>query len=382
MRVPKGEPVHEGLNTSYVNVGALLADLQVHNFTGYVEVLMKPYEAYVFVDDGAIIGALEQTEASSQVGSNAINGLLVQSQQPGGMVSTYRHASKTIQAIAGIVDSQVVHQGLSSDFTDLNRLVAKLRRDRTALWYVEVIVGDDRGVGVIFIQDGDPDGVYSPSVGPMVTGSPALEAMSEAADASGAVFDVYSALIPEPPAADTVESVKAVPVPVAPEPQPVPRVSEPGASLDGDGDALAPLVVLMSEVVGAIEQVVTARDGAGSFAIELRAGQLEVAEAYPFLDPFAAEFEYHAGEIAFVGSVDAEEFAVGLGEALHVTVSALARRDGVEGEKLRQRIADALVELYESRQSEFDAFGLAGLISYIAEPEALREPEARLGESA
>jgi hypothetical protein len=382
MRVPKGKPVHEGLNTSYVNVGALLADLQVNNFTGYVEVLMTNYEAYVFIDAGAIIGALEQTEATARVGSEAINGLLVQAQQPGGKVSIYQHASKTVQAIAGIVDSRAVHQGLSSEFTDLDRLVAKLRRDRDADWYVEVIVGEERGVGIIFIEGGEPDGVYSPTSGTMVTGAPALAAMSEAAESFSAVFDVYSATTvqaeeepPKEPEAVSAAAAKA-------EEAPSTRLPDTAVGLDADSDALAPLVVLMSEVVSAIEHVVTARDGAGSFAIELRAGQLEVAEAYPFLDPFAAEFEYHAGEIAFVGNVDAEEFAVGLGEALHVTVSALARRDGVEGEKLRQRIADALAELYESRPAAFDAFGLAGLLTYIAEPEAMREAEARLGESA
>jgi hypothetical protein len=207
--------------------------------------------------------------------------------------------------------------------------------------------------------------------------------MSEAAEAHGAIFDVFSGAAADDTGA--VGQASADPVRLAAVAPEVQVLDAPGPGLSTatlDGDALAPLVVLMSEVVGVIENVVTARDGAGSFAIELRAGQLEVAEAYPFLDPFAAEFEYHAGEIAFVGNVDPEEFAVGLGEALHVTVSALARRDGSEGERLRQRIADALGELYDSRRSEFDAFGLAGLITYIAEPEAPREAEARLGESA
>jgi len=384
MRVPKGKPIHEGLKTSYLNVGALLADLQEDNFTGYVEVLMGSYEAYVFLDGGALIGALEQTEATSRGGSEAISGLLVQAQQGGGIVSIYQHAPRTIQAIAGIVDSRAVHTGLSSEFTDLDKLVAKLCRDREAVWYVEVVVADERGVGVIFIQGGEPDGVYSPTEGAMIVGGPALTAMTGDAESYGAMFDVYSApsgptAVAEP--APTTPVVVAEPVPEV-ETIPEPTPSEPALLAEPDADALAPLVVLMSDVVGAIEQVVTARDGAGSFAIELRAGQLEVAEGYPFLDPFAAEFEYHAGEIAFVGNVDAEEFAVGLGEALHVTVSALARRDGLEGEKLRQRIADALAELYEQHQAEFDAFGLAGLLSYIAEPEAPRETEARLGESA
>jgi hypothetical protein len=132
----------------------------------------------------------------------------------------------------------------------------------------------------------------------------------------------------------------------------------------------------MGDVVETIEQTVAARDGVGSFAIELRAGQLEVAENYPFLDPFAAEFEYHAGEIAFVGSIAPEEFAVGVGEALHVAVAALSRRDGADGERLRRRIAEALGELYRGRQDEFDSFGLGGLIHYIAEPAPQGAPEA------
>jgi hypothetical protein len=137
-----------------------------------------------------------------------------------------------------------------------------------------------------------------------------------------------------------------------------------------ESEDITPLVLLLSDVVATIENAVTARDGAGGFAIELRAGQLEVAERYPFLDPFAAEFEYHAGEIAFVGDVDPADFAAGLGEALHVAVAGLSRRDGVEGDRLRERVRDALASLYESREAEFDAYGLAGLIAYISEEDA------------
>jgi hypothetical protein len=152
-----------------------------------------------------------------------------------------------------------------------------------------------------------------------------------------------------------------------PEPAPAPPAPPPVYAAEASDEDITPLVLLMSDVVAAIEAAVAARDSAGGFAIELRAGQLEVAERYPFLDPFAAEFEYHAGEIAFVGSVDPADFAAGLGEALHVAVAGLSRRDGVEGDRLRQRVADALAALYESRQAECDAYGLAGLLVYITE---------------
>ncbi len=376
MRVPKGKPVHENLGTSYVKVGALLADLQVRQFTGSVHIAFRGYDAHVFIDAGSIIGAVEQTETTVRTGSDAIDGLLVRSEHRDGLVSIYEHAAATVEALAGIVDGQPVYEGLSSDFTDLDKLIRKLALDRHAVWYVEVVATEDLGVGVIYIHGGQPDGIYAPFDGSTLSGQAALKAMLEVADAFGAVFNVYS--VP-------------VDIPVAPVAEPVmdpPKLSivrtggadessQVAAKTGGDAvaierpvsneEAISPLVLLLSDVVSTIEEAVGSRDGANGFAIELRAGQLEVAERFPFLDPFAAEFEYHAGEIAFVGNVDAEEFAAGLAEALHVAVAGLSRRDGIEGDRLRQRVSEALTRLYDERKAEFDAFGLEGMLAFIAD---------------
>jgi hypothetical protein len=367
MRVPKGKPVHENLSTSYVKVGALLADLQVREFTGYVHIGLRGYDAYVLIDAGAIIGAVEQTGTASRSGSEAVDGLLVRSEQRDGTVSIYEHPTVTVQALAGIIDGTPIYTGLSSDFTDLDKLVRKLSRDKETTWFVEVTATEDLGVGVIYIQNGQADGVYSPLDSPTLSGSAAIKTMLEVAEAFGATFDVFSVPV-EVTVAPVAEPAEAAPrlAVVREEPSPAPaRRAEP----DGN-DAIAQLVRLMSDVAATIEDAVAARDGSNGFAIELRAGQLEVADRYPFLDPFAAEFEYHAGEIAFVGSVDPAEFAAGLGEALHVAVAGLSRRDGVEGDRLRQRVADVLGELYETRRAEFDAFGLSGLLTYISEADA------------
>lgn len=383
MHVPKGRPVHEGLGTSYVNVAALLTDLEANGFTGYVFVGFQAYEAYVLIDSGSIIGAIEQAGSETRTGTEAIRGLLARAEQPGGIVSIYAHPSAVTQAIAGIIDSQVVYDALSSEFTDLDKLVGKLRREKDAVWYVEVAVSGENGNGIIYIAGGEPNGVYSPAGGETVLGAAAIGAMSEAAESLGATYTVYSL----PVSYDVAPVVEPVVEPARPQAvvsEPASLGVVPAAAVAREAEAdetVAPLVRLMGDVVATIEHTVAARDGVGSFAIELRAGQLEVAEHYPFLDPFAAEFEYHAGEIAFVGNVAPEEFAVGVGEALHVAVAALARRDGFEGEKLRRRIAEALGELYHARQDEFDAFGLGGLINYIAEPEA-QAAEAGAAETA
>ncbi len=376
MRVPKGKPVHENLGTSYVKVGALLADLQVKQFTGSVHIAFRGYDAHVFIDAGSIIGAVEHTETTVRTGSDAIDGLLVRSEHRDGTVSIYEHSAATVEALAGIVDGQPVYEGLSSDFTDLDKLIRKLAQDRNAIWYVEVVATEDLGVGVLYIHGGQPDGVYSPFDGATLTGQAALKAMLEVSDAFGAVFNVYSIPVDVPvaPVAEPVPDAPKLSIVRTAELDPLPpqKGSPTAGAVEKSGavtseEAISPLVLLMSDVVSVIEEAVGTRDGANGFAIELRAGQLEVAERFPFLDPFAAEFEYHAGEIAFVGSVDPEEFAAGLAEALHVAVAGLSRRDGVEGDRLRQRVADALSQLYADRQAEFDAFGLEGMLAFIAD---------------
>ena len=382
MRIPRGNPVHENLSTSYVNVGALLADLQVNGFTGYVQVGMQGCDAYVFIDSGAIIGAVERTDTAARTGAEAINGLLVRAEQPGGRVSIYDHSTTTIQAITGMIEARTVYQDLSSEFVDLDKLVGRLRRDRSLISYIEVVVTGEAGSGIIHIKGGETDGVYSPADGAMLTGPLALAKMVEIAAATETTLNVYAALA----------AARVAPV-IGPADDALGTRSTAGGSeglalivpfaedsAAGAYDYVAPLVGLMGDVVSAIERTATAHDSAGAFAIELRAGQLEVAEHFPFLDPFAAEFEYHAGEIAFVGQAEPEEFAVGLGEVLHRAIAALARRNGAEGERLRTRIAAAVAALYEARQEEFDAYGLAGLLGYIADPGAQSAGEAGISE--
>ena len=50
---------------------------------------------------------------------------------------------------------------------------------------------------------------------------------------------------------------------------------------------------------------------------------IEKSGEYPFLDPFAGEFEYREGTIGFKGEAGTKEFAKGIGECLRVTLNHL-----------------------------------------------------------
>jgi hypothetical protein len=121
---------------------------------------------------------------------------------------------------------------------------------------------------------------------------------------------------------------------------------------------------LLGEIARTIEDAARSVEQRDTFSIYLRAGQLKVADRYPFLDPFGAEFEYLAGEIAFVGSAAPWEFIEGLTEALKLAVEGVAQAS-VHGQKIRSQISEDLRRLLDRNRAEFIEYGLDGAIEQI-----------------
>ncbi|HXG68622.1 MAG TPA: hypothetical protein VNO70_26235, partial [Blastocatellia bacterium] len=133
---------------------------------------------------------------------------------------------------------------------------------------------------------------------------------------------------------------------------------------DSEGEAMADVKRLMGEIARTIEEATRAIEQRDRFAINLREGQLKVADRYPFLDPFGAEFEYLAGEIVFVGKAHPAEFIAGLTEALKYAVTSTALASA-QPARLRARIAEDLRDLLERNRAEFEQFGLDHALEQI-----------------
>jgi hypothetical protein len=87
----KSRPVHENLDTAYVNLAALLRHLQENYFDGRVHVVMEEYEADVLLSGSGPPRVRETNHASGRVGEGegALQRLLVRASEPGGLVSVY-----------------------------------------------------------------------------------------------------------------------------------------------------------------------------------------------------------------------------------------------------------------------------------------------------
>jgi hypothetical protein len=458
MHVPRGKPVHENLSTSYINVAALISDLRLNSFTGYVYVGFTNYDGYVFFNSGRIVNALEQTEDSWKTNIDAVDSLLVRAKHRGGTVSVFDHTATVISAIAGAIDGQAVYQGLTSDFTNLPRLLERLTRDPESTYYTEVLLDQSSGTGLIYTGNGRTDAVFSTGEGETIQGENALREMLSRANDIGATINVYrpaseahdimfndastavspSAVaeaadlekkenkavdtkpaeipvpkqvielpepspIPEPlpsppPMPEPVQSAPPIEIVVPPPPpviktentpqpqytQSTPQVAvteqfhvpktqplsptftpavpaEPATAPARQQDDLTHVVAIMEEVLQSAERTATGtiKDG-GEFATALREGLLEVTDSYPFLDPFAGEFEYRKGHLEFRGKAAAAEFLTGTTTALRQALQTFARRFG--DRSLPSRVQQNLRRLVESRGAEFQHHGLLNSI--------------------
>ncbi|HSB10834.1 MAG TPA: hypothetical protein VLM38_15215 [Blastocatellia bacterium] len=134
--------------------------------------------------------------------------------------------------------------------------------------------------------------------------------------------------------------------------------------VSNDVEPMSEVKRLMGEIAGAIEQASQSVGPHDNFSMCLRAGQIKIADRYPFLDPFAGEVEYLAGEIVFVGEATAEEFVAGFSEALTLALQGVMRSTAY-ADRFRAYVAEDLKKLLARNPQEFERFGLDRVIEQL-----------------
>ena len=100
----KNFSVYENLDTSFVNLGALLRYLQQHDFTGHIHVSMSDYEANIVLRDGERKEIRERDIVTGREaeGEAALQRLLVRALDPGGRISVYSEDEQGASGVLGI----------------------------------------------------------------------------------------------------------------------------------------------------------------------------------------------------------------------------------------------------------------------------------------
>ncbi|MGC2238963.1 MAG: hypothetical protein WA584_22605 [Pyrinomonadaceae bacterium] len=97
----KHRPIHENLDTSFVNLQALIRYLRRRGFAGKIHVGMSGYEANIYLNEANQLKAVEHDQIAGRIaeGEDALQRILIRSREPGGIVNVYQEIEET-EAVA------------------------------------------------------------------------------------------------------------------------------------------------------------------------------------------------------------------------------------------------------------------------------------------
>jgi len=99
------KPIHQNLNTSFVNVGALVRYLRSLQFVGSIRIELSSYEADIIFTSSKTIQAREYDHIAGRIsqGESALKRILIRAKEPHGRIHVY----KAVEGYAGKDDGSV-----------------------------------------------------------------------------------------------------------------------------------------------------------------------------------------------------------------------------------------------------------------------------------
>ncbi len=372
--IADGEKVYENLSTDWANLGKLIKRLSAEKKTYFFSVAFKTPDnkrGMIFVD-GDKIEAICSSGDDQNIGKDALDKLLADCEKEPAQFTLYRQATSPITKI------------------DENNIDASINQIASQAVVTPAPISTPVAVAIP-----EPVKAVAPVVTPTIAPAIVNVAVSPTPTVSAPV-PYYDSLLPSGNQANaTVAEIVAEAKPIEARPKPVvfddvlevietkpvvavvtaqtPTSSAVSAAqltpaplpeIPKSGNEMRDLMTLMSQVVAAVEQGMGVAGRGSSFPTALRAGLLAVTERYPFLDPFAAEFEYQDKEIVFVGTAQPNEFATGLTEALRQMVEDLIYSSNG---RVRDYIAEELRKVEQAQANDIRRFNLGSLTEKICQ---------------
>jgi hypothetical protein len=334
MILPKGDVVHENLRTAYVELNSFIQTLKDDNFTGYVQISFWEYEGVLFMEAGEIVNAIEEAQGTRMGGEEAVENILLQSKQKDGRIDVFKLVPEMVTILASTTMKEATYKDLSTEFTSLDKLLEKLSKENHS-GYLDIMLNNNQGRGLIFFQEGEvAEVVMSDDKSGEIYGKDKLDKIINDVQNLGATFNVYRAKLGD-------GSERA-------------GISQ---SIDLHG-----VTEIFQEIMSTIEAVVDKLGKrSGVFMDNLKTAQVEKSDVYPFLDPFAAEFEYMQGKIKFHGKVSAEVLASGIKDCIEMTLNKIPIK--ITKDELYEKIRSSLQPTIKKFEKKIDDFGLKSIIS-------------------
>jgi hypothetical protein len=289
--IPKEKPIIENLNSYYLDVKRMFEHYQGELGSGGVHFKSSTSEGIIFFDKDDFLNGVFRDKEGPVEGNVAIKRLLTGALNTNYTIDIYKIDPDEVYFWANLPAAEEVYRNLTTDFTDLEGLIKKMCAERLT-GFIDVAIGKGQEGGLIFFNNGEiVGGSYSWGNGRLNGSAENQERLIEKTRAMGGIFQVCKIPLEKNRGAEPSSEVA------------------PGCSPEML-DALAYLLSMIENLFQTTKK--TKKD----FGTLLKSKFLQKADRYPFLDPFAAEFEYADQKVAFHGQAGNGDVLQGLLEAL------------------------------------------------------------------
>jgi len=297
---PKEEPVIENLNSFYLDGPKLLEHYQGQLDSGAIHFKSAVAEGAVFFDKDGLLDGVYESRQEKIMGKEAVERLIRSTASDNYTIGVFKIAADEIYFWTSILGAKRVYEDLSAEFTDLDGLIRKMALEKLS-GYIEIALNQAGEAGLIFFRNGlILGGAYSRKNSRLDRSRESRDAIIQKAKEKGGVFHVSKISAVKPEAGDKAPDIQ-------------------GQNILGS----------MEELLVVFEKLMDRKKSTkGNFGTLLGRKLIDLAETYPFLDPFAGEFAYSGNRIHFGGNASEGKVAEGLLAAL----SSLAEENGVQAE--------------------------------------------------
>ncbi len=279
MFLPKGRPVYSGLKTTMVRIDRFLEDLKEEEFTGYMRIDFDDMLGVLFFERGHMVGAT--LEGEQQAGSDAASIILKRCMAGDrGVINVNALDPEMVSVLSSVSSAHPRVRDFPFDVIDVGKLLERLSREGFS-GILEVKEEEKEASLLLFFFNGEPfDSVYE-DVEVSLTGDDALEKIHELNQTPSAHMAIYETALEGEAAQAQAE-----------------------APSDVAGEAKRFFDAALPEILAEIS------------ITDIKRVAVELAEKYPFLDPFAPSVYVRDKELVIEEELPKEELIKGLTELL------------------------------------------------------------------
>ncbi len=285
MKIPKGEPLHKNLSSTFTNLRRLVEELKKNGFSGVVEALGVNVDGLILIDGGTVASVrIKRKDGKVDFGKKFLNSLYELSENEELIISTYKLPPESIIYLTLFLNSNLVEEGVDTNQVDIESIIEKYK-GMEGDFFIEVQFNKNLGVGLIFIQEGIVmDGLLSLLGKELTTSEEAINGIIEGAKELGATVSVYKTEFdPEVTGMMTLSFSK-----------------EEKEEFFND---------LFSVFFRNLENSAKKKE---DIELLVRETSLELAENYPILDPFLGEFLYKNEKVEINTLEEEEELVISI----------------------------------------------------------------------